>query len=1189
MKKTISLLLAVTMLLSMMTTGVHAAEENTLNACGVVGFKDLERITCTNAVAVTAGIGLFTGTDAGKFEPHAQVNRAQMATIVVKMLKGADFNADSYKGESNPFPDTADFQGGWAEGYINACVQLGIVKGYGDGTFQPANPVTAAEALTMVLNALKVDAGAGEWPATVMAKAEELKLCAGLTASPAADVVLNREQLAAVVCEGVQYKPAGGESLLTSVFGVKKINTEHKFGDTHCEVCRAARPELLTRADLEQAVIETALAFYLKGAKQQYCSSELNAIVREFGGQYHVTEDVSPEYGTEDTTIYAVCADWAYKVWLEATGHRIMNLPYAFQTVTEDMWRLAENQPEETPDPGLKSGEIDLVTEDDVNECVLRWKSSDYKITETDARYGVAVSPAFANFGDYHLNFANGYYATTPEEQEMADNAVQDFINNWDVNLRPGDVFVIGGHALVHIGNGYVLDSNSDTGGKYNATSGVEVREPEGTTWRMLTVEEWFTTEGSQYWIDENSERTRFVLLRPSLSLCKDDGDGIPGNDLVIDPKYALPKSTESRMDYPGMEIDRTVDITPYGTAVQGEELTYTIKISNKSDESNYVKFHTYGGSFYTPADYVSLPVSEPIPEGTQFVRATGDYELENGMVSWKVDVPAGKTVELSYTLSVTASVGETIVNDSGFVADIPSNSLVNTVGGKKLNAEQLAVLTAIADTEPELWREKFNVSRNTFDLDFAERLYQKMGIDLQLPTVAEMAANVFEWRTEYIKGMTYRTPDIGDMQLFMLKDSVSSDYQLYRDMLIEGYWGGYRFFTGYDKRGTSINEFHLDNLEPGDILVYVNEQVDGVPLSSTILFYAGKDSQGQPTLLTIDSKQVVKVYKGDEVEARMWKAFMSTNALFFALRPSQVEENISVNVFDPANEPVYGEEPAAAARPTTRGTTELSAGNLAALAELKPGDAFGQRFNFVFETYKKIGIPGLKSMTVDAAGKTTTGAFAILERMFTRIDGTDSEYDRLYTLTTEKTLPIQYALVDNYYGGRWIKDDTTGQLPSINGLMPGDILIQGKRHASAKTGAVNVSELASIYQGDGKFFVGGFYWASRESEYGPVPNGYKYGTLDFSGSTPTGVLYVNSNKERVGDAARPINDLTAGTAEYGYARIDSYAQFLTNCPLTNEEWDFFYVLRPAQAAYDIQDLNYDPNAPIVPETPAAN
>ena len=135
MKKTISLLLAVTMLLSMMTMGVHAAQDDTLNACGVVGFKDLERITYTNAVAVTAGIGLFTGTDEGKFEPHGQVTRAQMATIVVKMLKGADFNADSYKGESNPFPDTADFQGGWAEGYINACVQLGIVKGYGDGKF----------------------------------------------------------------------------------------------------------------------------------------------------------------------------------------------------------------------------------------------------------------------------------------------------------------------------------------------------------------------------------------------------------------------------------------------------------------------------------------------------------------------------------------------------------------------------------------------------------------------------------------------------------------------------------------------------------------------------------------------------------------------------------------------------------------------------------------------------------------------------------------------------------------------------------------------------------------------------------------------------------------------------------------------------------------------------------------------
>ena len=1184
MKKTISLLLAVTILLSMMTTVVHADQQDTLTACGVVGFKDLERITYTNAVAITAGIGLFTGTDTGKFEPHSQVTRAQMATIVVKMLKGADFSADAYKGNATPFPDTAGFEGGWAEGYINVCAQMGIVTGYGNGTFQPGNPVTAAEALTMVLNALKVDAGAGEWPNTVMAKAEELNLCSGLTVVPQANTVLNREQLAAIVCEAVQYKYSGGDCLLSSVFGVKKINTEHKFGETHCEVCRTAKPGLLTRADLEQAVTQTALAYYLKGNKQQYCSAEVDLLTREYGGHYRVTEDVSPEFGTEDSTIYAVCADWAYKVWLEAVGHRIMNLPYAFQTVTEDMWRLAENQPEQIPDSGLTSGEADPVTENDVNECVLRWKSSDYKITAADARYGIETSPAFANFGDYHLNFANGHYATTPEEQEMADNAVQDFINNWDVNLRPGDVFVIGGHALLHIGNGYVLDSNSDTGGKYNPTSGTEIEEPDGTTWRMCTVEYWFTSGESQYWIDEDSERTRFVLLRPSLSLCQDDGDGILGNDLVTDPNFTIPKSTQSRLDYPGLEIDRTVNITPYGTAAMGEELTYTIKISNKSNETNYVKYHTYGNTFYTPGNFTAVPVSETIPDGTELVRATGDYKLDGGKLNWTLDIPTGQTVELSYTVKVTANMGDTIVNDGGFVADIPSNNLSNTVGGKKLTADQLTALTSIADTDPALWREQFNVSRHTFDLNFAERLYQKMGIDLQLPTVAEIAANVFEWRTEYIKGMTYRTPDLGDMQLFMLKESVAPEYQQYRDMLINGYWGGYRFFTGYDKRGTSINEFHLDNLEPGDILVYVTEQVDGVPSNSTILFYAGKDSQDQPTLLTIDSKQVVKVYKGDEVEARIWKAMMSTNALFFALRPSQAVTDLSDSAFDPAKEPTYAEEPAVMARPTTRGTTELSAGHLAALAELKPGDAFGQRFAFVIEAYKKIGIPGLKKMTADAAGETTTGALAILERMFTRIDGTEDEYNRLYTLTTEKALPLQFMLVDNYYGGRWIQDDTTGQTPSINGLQPGDILVQGKRHASDKTGKINVSELASIYQGNGKFFVGGFYWATRDGEYGLVPNSYKYGTLDFSGVTPSGVLYVNSNKERVGDAARPINDLTAGTAEYGYAKIDSYAQFLTNCPLTNDEWDFYYVLRPSQGAYDIEDLNYDPNVPAATE-----
>jgi len=175
---------------------------------GMVTFADAAKIVNKEEVAITAGMGIFAGKEGNNFDPTGVLTRAEMATIIVKMLRGNAFNADNFKGYDK-FSDTADYQGGWAEGYINACAQMGIVSGYGDGTFKPGNSVTTAEALTMIINALKVDAGEGSWPNTIMAKAEAMKLYGDLTTKPGTYDALTRDQLAVLVYEGMCYSPSG--------------------------------------------------------------------------------------------------------------------------------------------------------------------------------------------------------------------------------------------------------------------------------------------------------------------------------------------------------------------------------------------------------------------------------------------------------------------------------------------------------------------------------------------------------------------------------------------------------------------------------------------------------------------------------------------------------------------------------------------------------------------------------------------------------------------------------------------------------------------------------------------------------------------------------------------------------------------------------------------------------------------
>ncbi len=202
MKRVLSLVLAMVMMLGMLTIPTGAANN----------FTDADQIVNKDAVNIISGLKIMEGVGDNTFNPQGTVTRAQMATIIVKMMYGSDFNADSFKGTGNPFPDTAGFEGGWAEGYINACFQMGVVKGYGDGTFKPGNQVTTAEAVTMIINALKIDAGEGEWPNTVMAKATELKLFGDLKPAPATNDVLVRDQLAVITLEGLQCSPSGSNT-----------------------------------------------------------------------------------------------------------------------------------------------------------------------------------------------------------------------------------------------------------------------------------------------------------------------------------------------------------------------------------------------------------------------------------------------------------------------------------------------------------------------------------------------------------------------------------------------------------------------------------------------------------------------------------------------------------------------------------------------------------------------------------------------------------------------------------------------------------------------------------------------------------------------------------------------------------------------------------------------------------------
>lgn len=130
------------------------------------------------AVAYVNEAGIMVGDNKGNFNPYNTVTRAEMATIICRML-----NQTTGLKASNDFSDVPTSH--WANTYVSKAVELGIVNGYGGGRFGPSDNVTYEQAVTMVVRAIgSADAAAelGGYPDGFIAFAEDAELTAGIHA-----------------------------------------------------------------------------------------------------------------------------------------------------------------------------------------------------------------------------------------------------------------------------------------------------------------------------------------------------------------------------------------------------------------------------------------------------------------------------------------------------------------------------------------------------------------------------------------------------------------------------------------------------------------------------------------------------------------------------------------------------------------------------------------------------------------------------------------------------------------------------------------------------------------------------------------------------------------------------------------------------------------------------------------------
>lgn len=136
LKKVLCLVLALVMVVGTM-------------AISAAAFEDDDEITNKDAAAVLNGIKVITGYENGEFDPDGKLTRDQGAAIITRLLQAGDLKL------STKF---ADVKGLWSESVVAYCENEGIVAGYGDGLYHPADSLTAVQFAKMVLVALGYDA-----------------------------------------------------------------------------------------------------------------------------------------------------------------------------------------------------------------------------------------------------------------------------------------------------------------------------------------------------------------------------------------------------------------------------------------------------------------------------------------------------------------------------------------------------------------------------------------------------------------------------------------------------------------------------------------------------------------------------------------------------------------------------------------------------------------------------------------------------------------------------------------------------------------------------------------------------------------------------------------------------------------------------------------------------------------------
>lgn len=224
MKRTkwIAFLLAVSLLAGMVTTASAVSVTPAVSA-----FTDISDPDVAESADLLRLLGIVNGTGGTSFRPQGTLTRAEFAKMAVELLGEGEKAASQMN--RTIFRDVSSTH--WARGYIHVAAQTTIggegssavlIRGDGNGCFHPNDPISFAEAITILMRVLDYSddtVGFGSaWYDGYLSTAKQVGLTDGVTAAPTASIT--RGDAAVLFANAVYTTPRNGKDIfLISALG----------------------------------------------------------------------------------------------------------------------------------------------------------------------------------------------------------------------------------------------------------------------------------------------------------------------------------------------------------------------------------------------------------------------------------------------------------------------------------------------------------------------------------------------------------------------------------------------------------------------------------------------------------------------------------------------------------------------------------------------------------------------------------------------------------------------------------------------------------------------------------------------------------------------------------------------------------------------------------------------------------